>query len=449
MKWSVPTDINLRVYVNGCTSALSINECKEKFYYNLCILSYFVGIVVKIYPVKRSPKYGKLCKLALKEDVEKATRHSQCAIINVFLLGDMADEGSSICEGDRIVLAKVVAECSPTDEHHFQLVVCKEKSQASMWIISNKGKVRASTANGVSMLPVSSEPEEKLRTAGDHIDDSDEEDNVINESCEYDVLQQTVDNTQETADDMQQAVDNMQQTAHDTQQTVHKIQHKVGEKRKGKFQLGPRGVTPSQAKRNVGNMVVLLDKDEPKRVLKTLQQEESSKFSTSTCTNVSAANISTGQSMAMSQKPSPGGNRQSLSPSIQSAYPRPEQLGNVQCTHIELTPDRVSTRIRNGQSGQGRDLCHFGEIVNDLLQLAAPGSQGHSQSTVVESNVSVAPEGILTGADARAVIERRQGKLKFNDWSNISELDYDCLGTVPPNRDELFAKIMTMTMGKK
>ena len=434
MKWSLPTEINLRVYVNGCTSALLINECKEiKFYYELCTFLYFLGIVIKVCPVKRSPKYGKLCKLALKEDVEKATRHSQCAIINVFLLGDMADEGSSICEDDRVVLAKVVAECSPTDEHHFQLVVCKEKSQASMRIINNKGKMRAITANGVAMLPVSSESEEKLRTAEDHNNDSDEEDNVIYESREYDVLQQTTDCPPETADNAQEAVDNMQQTAHNTQQTVYKVQHKVGEKRKGKFQLGPRGVTPSQAKRNIGNMVVLLDKDEPKKVLKTLQREESSKFSTSMCTNASAAGANTGnanvsagletagQSMVMSQKPAPVGNGQSLSLSIQSANPTPEQPGNVQCTRMELTRDRVSTAICNGQSGQGRDLAHFGEIVNDLPQLAALGSQGHSQSTVVESDVPEAPQGTHTRADARADIEKRQGTDK-HIWTRLQLL---------------------------
>lgn len=361
-----------------------------------------LGIVAKVCPIKCSERYGKLCKLVLKEDVENRTRHSQCAIINVFLLGDVADEGCRICEGDRVVLSEVIAECSPTDEHHLQLIVWREKSQASLWVINHRGKVRANTVNGVTSLPVSSEEDLDVEksTAAEN-DSSDEVENVIYESCEYNFTQQAADNTQ----------------------------LKVGEKRKGKTQLGPRGVTPSQVKRSMSNMVVLLEKIEGKQMVKTLQQEESYSNSASTCTNASVAganvgnvNVSTGnpvnncmpsiaveaggQSMVMSQKPAPGGNGQSLSLSIQSANPTAEQPANVQCTHIELTPSGVSTRIWNGQTGtqpgQLRDARQFGAVAKDLPQLLAPDSQGHSQSTVVEGNKVESVEGANTGAAAGA-----------------------------------------------
>ncbi|KAJ7333685.1 hypothetical protein OS493_015767 [Desmophyllum pertusum] len=101
------------------------------------------GIVVKVCPIKCSERYGKLCKILLKEDVEKPTRNSPCARIHVFLLGDLADEGSRISEGNRVVLSEVVVECSPGDENQFQLIAWREKSQASIWVISNTGNVRA------------------------------------------------------------------------------------------------------------------------------------------------------------------------------------------------------------------------------------------------------------------------------------------------------------------
>ena len=325
----------------------------------------------------------------LREDLETTTRHTRAAIINVFLLGEVADEGRQICEGDRVVLSQVIAECSPTEEHHFQLVVWREKSPAAMWVINNKGKVRANTVDGVTTLPISSESEERLNTPETCNDYSDEEGNVLYESCEYDFSQQAAD----------------------------KVQPKVCGKRQGKFQLGPRGVTPSNVKRSASNLVVLLDKNEVKQSGKTLQQGESSK-DTSTCTNVSTATESVDmgagspvfnsmgpsiansmgpsiaveagtQSMVMSQRPAPGGNGQSLSLRIQSANPTAEQPSNMQCTHIEFTPSGVSTRVWNDQScfqpGQAPERSQFGSMMKDLPSLAAPVGQGHSQSTVVDS----------------------------------------------------------------
>lgn len=345
-----------------------------------CTLS-LLGIVEKVYPLKSSPRYGKLCKLVLREDLESTTRHMQAAIINVFLLGEVADEGHQICEGDRVVLSQVIAECSPTEEHHFQIVVWREKSPASIWVINDKGKVRANMVDGVTILPISCESEERLNTPETCNDYSDEEGCVLYESCEYNFSQQAAD----------------------------KVQPKVCGKRQGKFQLGPRGVTPSNVKRSASNLVVLLDKNEVKQSGKTLQQGESSKDA-STCTNVSTAtesvDIGAGspvfnsmgpsiaveagtQSMIMSQRPAPGGNGQSLSLCIQSANPTAEQPSNMQCTHIELTPSGVSTRVWNDQScfqsGQATEPSRFGAMMKDLPSLAARGSQGDSQSIVVDS----------------------------------------------------------------
>ena len=300
----------------------------------------------------------------LKEDLETTARHAEAAIINVFLLGEVADKGCQICEGDRVVLSQVIAECSPTEEHHCQLVVWREKSPASIWVINNKGKVRANTVDGVTTLPISSESEERLNTPETCNDYSDEEGCVLYESCEYDFSQQAAD----------------------------KVQPKVSGKRQGKFQLGPRGVTPSNVKRSASNLVVLLDKNEVKQSGKTLQPLESG-GDASTSTNVSTATASVDvgagnpvfnsigpsiaveagtQSMIMSQRPAPAGNGHLLSLRFQSA-----------------TPSGVSTRVWNDQtcfqSGQAAGPSQFGAMLKDLPSLAAPGIQGNSQSIVEDS----------------------------------------------------------------
>ena len=109
---------------------------------------FLAGIVGQVFPIKNSERYGKLCKIVLREDLEKRTLRSTCATINAFLLGDLADEGDRIKEGDRVVLSEVVVECSPTDEHLYQLIAWREKSQASIWVINNKGNVRVNNASG-------------------------------------------------------------------------------------------------------------------------------------------------------------------------------------------------------------------------------------------------------------------------------------------------------------
>lgn len=336
--------------------------------------------------------------------MEKAARHAPCATINVFLLGDVADEGESVCEGDRMVLTEAIVECSPTNEHHFQLIVWREKSDVSVWVISKRGKVKANTVNGVDVLHRSSENggEFEKGAATENGNDSEEEEHFIYQSCEYDFTQQSVDDEQP---------------------------ERVGEKRKGKFQLGPRGVTPSHVKRSFNNVVVLGDKVNDAHVAKTLQHEESYTKSKSTCTNASAelntanvnaigntANIALPsiaveagrQAMVMSQKAAPGGNGQSESLCLQSANGTPKQPDNVQCTHIELTPSGVSKRIWNSpgacfQSGQFKDPCQFGAMpLRDLPQLMAIDSERQSQSTVGENNVTASVEGANTAAKTAA-----------------------------------------------
>lgn len=289
--------------------------------------------------------------------MEKAARYAPCATINVFLLGDVANEGESVCEGDRMVLTEAFVECSPTKEHLFQLIVWREKSDVSVWVISKRGKVKANTVNGVDILPRSSENRREFEkgAATENGNDSEEAENVIYQSCEYDFTQRSVDDEQSET---------------------------VGEKRKGKFRLGPRSVTPSHVKRSLSNVVVLRDKENNARVAKTLQREESYTKSKSTCTNASAelntanvnargntANIAlpstaveTGrQSMLMSQKAAPGGNGQSASLCLQSADSAP---------------------------------------LRDLPQLI--DSERHSQSTVGESNVTASVEGANTAAKTAA-----------------------------------------------
>lgn len=412
---------------------------------------------MKVCPIKCSERYGKLCKILLKEDVEKSTRNSQCAVINTFLLGDLADDGSRICEGDRVVLSEVIVECSPTGEHQFQLIGWREKSQASIWVINSKGKVRANTTGEMATTPSDEVEEPEVTKTADnygHSADSDEEENVLYESCEYDFSKST---------------------SIDGQDISEQTKQKVFEKRKGKFHLGPKGVTPSTShvKRSVSNMVVLLDKGEAKTVMKACQEDKyfsksrtanvhskgksrkesydsCKNISTETCTtptanvgvpnagspnagtpNAGAANAGTpnagtpnagvanagtpnagvgnvnashtppvshhvpsiaveagGQSMIMSQKAGPGGGAGSLSLSIQST--NPDKPSNIQCTHIELTPSGVSTRIWNGDplAGQVRDQSQMSTVTNDLPQLMAPEA-GCSSSKICEEDNSL------------------------------------------------------------
>ena len=424
---------------------------------------FILGIVVKVCPIKTSERYGKLCKMVLKEDVEKPTRNSPCAVINTFLLGDLADEGSRICEGDRVVLSEVIVECSPTGEHQFQLIAWREKSQASIWVINSKGKVRANVrTETVSTSSDEIEEPDVTKTAGtfDHSADSDEEEHILFESCEYDFSKST------SADG----------------QGVKQTKQKYFEKRKGKFHLGQKGVTPSTShvKRSVSDLVVVLDKGEAKAVMKTLQEDEYYTKSRSTnvhskaqprrqsndscknastnkapadAPNASAPNANTsnasapnanasnasapnanasnasapnanasnasapsasapnagvgsnananriptkpqmpsiavetgGQTMIMSQKAGPGG-AGSLSLSIQSA--NPDQPSNIHCTHIELTPSGVSTRIWNGDPHGVRDQSQTSAIPSDLPQLMAP-EPGSSSSKACEEDTEL------------------------------------------------------------
>lgn len=361
---------------------------------------------MKVCPIKCSERYGKLCKILLKEDVEKPTRNSPCARIHVFLLGDLADEGSRISEGNRVVLSEVVVECSPGDENQFQLIAWREKSQASIWVISNTGNVRANTMKDTAKSSDGCEEAPKTAENHDCSDDPGEEGDVLYESCEYDFSKATSTNRQGT-------------------------KHNVFEKRKGKFQLGPRGVTPSTShvKRSVSDVVVRLDKGEAKTVLKTLHQDEyysktpstkkdnskaqSRQHSHDSCKNsanttpasvpnAGVVNVkpscpqavshmpniaveTAGQSMIMSQKTGPGGTG-TLSLSIQSA--NPDHPSNIQCTHIELTPSGLSTRIWKGdpQAGNARDQLQMSTVPSDLPQLMAP--RAGSSSTVENNNVA-------------------------------------------------------------
>ena len=379
------------------------------FYYFLFIL----GIVVKAYPIKPSERYNKLCKIVLKEDVEKPTRNSPHAVINTFLLGELAHEGGRICEGDRVVLSEVVVEFSPTDEHQFQLIVWRKKSQASIWVINSNGKVRANIRTEAGTSTSSDEfeePRDAKRTEKiHHGTDSDEGEHIIYESRENVFSKSTSEHGQ----------------------GIKKTKQKVFETRKGKFHLGPKGVTPttSHVRRRSSDLVVLLDKGEAKRVMKTFQEDEyhtrgqsknahskdqprtlsrdcCKEASTYTPANTPAGpsnagkpNASTpnaseqgvgnvnasiappgtqipkkavesdGQTMIMSPKTGPKGTRL-LSLSIQST--NPDQPSNIQCTHIEMTPSRVSTRIWNGGPHAMRDQPQLSAVPDDLPQFLAP-----------------------------------------------------------------------------
>ena len=217
-----------------------------------------LGTVVKVYPIKCSERFGKLCKILLKEDVEKLTRKSQLAVISTFLLGDLADEGSRICEGDCVVLAEVIVECSPTGEHQFQLIVWREKSQASIWVINDKGKVRANTTGGMVATSIDEVEEAESTTnkqTADNYDHGVDSDEDLFESCENDFSKSA---------------------SKDGKEISKQTKQKVFEKRKGKFYLGPKGVTPSTSpvKGRLSKLAVLLDKGEVKLVMKAGQEEK-------------------------------------------------------------------------------------------------------------------------------------------------------------------------------
>ena len=252
-------------------------------------LFYVLGTAVKVYPIKSSERFGKLCKLLLKEDVEKSTRNSQLAVISTFLLGDLANEGSRICEGDHVVLAEVIVECSPTGEHQFQLIVWREKSQASIWVINNKGKVRANTTGGMATTSSDGVEAEKIATnnkqTADNYDFSSDSDEDLFALCESDFSKST---------------------SKDGKETSEQTRQKVFEKRKGKVYLRPKGVTPSTShvQRSSSNLAVLVVKGEAKMAMKTgnvnskskSRKESSDSFknvSSETCTGTTpAANVS-------------------------------------------------------------------------------------------------------------------------------------------------------------
>lgn len=186
----------------------------------------------------------------------KSSRNSQLAVISTFLLGELADEGSRICEGDCVVLAEVIVECSPTGKHQFQLIVWRQKSQASIWVINNKGKVRANTTEGVATTSIDEIEKAEIttnnkQTADNYMYDfSSDSDEDLFASCENDFSKST---------------------SKDGKEIIQQTKQKVFEKRKGKFHLGPRGVTPSTShvERSFSNLAVLLDKGEAKMAMKT------------------------------------------------------------------------------------------------------------------------------------------------------------------------------------
>ena len=242
-------------------------------------LFYVLGTVVKVYPIKCSERFGKLCKLLLKEDAEKSTRNSQLAVINTFLLGDLANEGSRICEGDRVVLAEVIVECSPTDEHQFQLILWRGKSQASIWVINNKGKVRANTAGGMTTTSIDGVEEAEITTNNkqtvDNFNFSSDSDEDLYALCENDFLKSL---------------------SKDGKDTSEQTKQKFFEKRKGKVYLRPKGAMPSTShvKRSFSNLAVLLDKGEVEMVMRTANvrsKGKSRKKSFDSCKNSSTETL--------------------------------------------------------------------------------------------------------------------------------------------------------------
>lgn len=294
---------------------------------------FLAGIVGQVFPIKSSERYGKLCKIVLREDLEKRTLRSTCATINAFLLGDLADEGDRIKEGDRVVLSEVVVECSPTDEHLYQLIAWREKSQASIWVINNKGNVRVNNASSNEKTQVNNAEDGKNLTC---CADTDEEETVVQETSEpgFYIVKKT-------------------STGKEGRRR-RRSKPKIFEKRKGKFHLGPKGVTPSKSHvmRKVSDAVVVIDKSE---VTKRLSQKDEM------------------------------GGVEHLSLSIQNGSPN--QPSNVQCTHTELSPAGVSTRICEGdmKAGQMRDQSQTSTVPSDLLQLKAPEAIALS---IVESDVT-------------------------------------------------------------
>ena len=294
---------------------------------------FLAGIVGQVFPIKSSERYGKLCKIVLREDLEKRTLRSTCATINAFLLGDLADEGDRIKEGDRVVLSEVVVECSPTDEHLYQLIAWREKSQASIWVINNKGNVRINNASGNEKTQVNNAEDGKNLTC---CADTDEEETVMQETSEpgFYIVKKT--------------------STGEEGRRRRRSKPKIFEKRKGKFHLGPKGVTPSKSHvmRKVSDAVVVIDKSE---VTKRLSQKDEM------------------------------GGVEHLSLSVQNGSPN--QPSNVQCTHTELSPAGVSTRICEGdmKAGQMRDQSQTSTVPSDLLQLKAPEA---SALSIVESDVT-------------------------------------------------------------
>lgn len=294
---------------------------------------FLAGIVGQVFPIKNSERYGKLCKIVLREDLEKRTLRSTCATINAFLLGDLADEGDRIKEGDRVVLSEVVVECSPTDEHLYQLIAWREKSQASIWVINNKGNVRVNNASGNEKTQVNNAEDGKNLTC---CADTDEEETVVQETSEpgFYIVKKT--------------------STGEEGRRRRRSKPKIFEKRKGKFHLGPKGVTPSKSHvmRKVSDAVVVIDKSE---VTKRLSWKDEMR------------------------------GVEHLSLSVQNGSPN--QPSNVQCTHTELSPAGVSTRICEGdmKAGQMRDQSQTSTVPSDLLQLKAPEA---SALSIVESDVT-------------------------------------------------------------
>lgn len=358
---------------NSTPKRLLIAELSEP---GLLSSSFIQGIVGQVFPIKSSERFGKLCKVVLREDLEKRTRKSTCATINAFLLGDLADEGERIKEGDRVVLSEVVVECSPTDEHQFQLIAWREKSQASIWVINNKGNVRANTASGNEETVANDTEDGKNLTCSA---DAGEAETIVHEmsGSEFDSVKETSIG----------------------QESRTRCKLKIPEKKKGKFHLGPKGVTPSTSRvqRKVSDAVVIIERCDAKVTEGVSQKDEHYKLQSSAMgankeksserpptpgTHLPNIAVETaGQSVLMSQ----AGGAGHLSLSIQSSSPN--QPSNVQCTHIELSPAGVSTRIWNGdrKAGQLRDQSQTSTVPTDLPQLMAPEPGSLS---VVEGSVS-------------------------------------------------------------
>ena len=312
---------------------------------------FYTGIVAKVFPAKESPRYEKLCKIVLSDDLEDAATSTQsAAVINVFLLGELADEGSEICEGDRVVLSQAVAEFSPTEGHTFQLIAWREKSPVSLWIISKNGMIRANTVGGISSSSLRLNTGEKLK-----VSDMDP-DKDVEEKSDSDFSEQTGDET-------------------------HK-QKGRGKKRR-QFLRGSKGVTPSHAGRRVNNLVLLKECHKSKNSHPST--EEVGEETVVNGIGSIAVETST-QAMKVTKTPTYDGKGQSLSLSIKSASPTPEQPSNVQCAHIELSSSGFSTRVWSDQStlfsGQRKDSAQFVSVDNDFPTSPTSANRVSSQSTV-------------------------------------------------------------------